>query len=353
MIRKLLPGLLGATVLVLASCEKEPPTRVSSGALESALRGRPIESGGSNEAVRFSGEATGLRATVLGSTTTLSQAGPIPSSGGADEASLLTATVPGTLTARVLHASTIGQGDRSRSEASAADLDLTVAGQSVRASFLMARAEAICTNGGPQTRGSSEIANLVINGTPVTVSGSPNQTIVLPAGAGRVVINEQSGSPGSIRVTALHVVVTGVADVIVASAHADIACQGRPSCVGGDFVTGGGWITGTPSGAKGTFGVAGGIKNGSFWGHLTYIDHGPGGPKVKGTGVTAYTSTGPTSRRIEGTCTIDGAGGSYRVDVADNGEPGRSDTFDLRLSNGYHASGALGGGNIQLHMPCR
>jgi hypothetical protein len=35
--------------------------------------------------------------------------------------------------------------------------------------------------------------------------------------------------------------------------------------------------------------------------------------------------------------------------VSDNGEPGRNDTFAIRLSNGYHASGSLSGGNIQLH----
>jgi len=124
-------------------------------------------------------------------------------------------------------------------------------------------------------------------------------------------------------------------------------------CGGGDFVTGGGWITGTPSGAKGTFGVAGGIKNGGFWGHLTYHDHGAGGPSVKGTGVTGYTVVSTTARRITGNCEINGQGSfSYTVVVADNGEPGRNDTFDLSLSNGYHASGTLTGGNIQLHKPC-
>jgi hypothetical protein len=118
-------------------------------------------------------------------------------------------------------------------------------------------------------------------------------------------------------------------------------------------VTGGGWITGTPSGAKGNFGVAGGIKNGALWGHLTYIDHGLGGPKVKGTGVTAYVVVDSVTRHIEGTAEIDGRTGSYQVDVADNGEPGRNDTFSLSLSNGYHAFGSLVGGNIQLHKPCK
>ena len=121
-------------------------------------------------------------------------------------------------------------------------------------------------------------------------------------------------------------------------------------------MTGGGWITG-PSGARANFAVAGGMKNGALWGHLTYIDHGSGGPKVKGTGVTAYSApdpANPTLRHIEGTADIDGTSGTYAVDVADNGEPGRGDTFTIRLSNGYFASGNLAGGNIQLHgkSPC-
>ena len=317
--------------------------------------GAPGGSGGSRPPVLFSGEATAVRATVLGITTVISEAGPLSSSGGAAEASLLQASVPGLLTAEVLHAATIGQGDRSRSEASVANLSLTVGGNTLPANFLMSRAMAVCTSRGPEVSGSSEIAALVINGQPIVVSGAPNQTIALPNG--QVTINEQSstvqGRSGEITVNALHVIVDGVADVVIASAHADVTCAGKPVCDGGDFVTGGGWITGTPTGAKGTFGVAGGIKNGSFWGHLAYIDHGSN-LKVKGTGVTAYIVVDATTRRIVGTAEVNGQSGStYQVDVADNGEPGRADTFTLHLSNGYVATGVLDGGNIQLHQPCR
>ncbi len=70
---------------------------------------------------------------------------------------------------------------------------------------------------------------------------------------------------------------------------------------------------------------------------------------MKGTGVTAYTVTNPTTRHIEGTAQVDGQDGTYQVDVTDNGEPGRNDSFTLQLSSGYGASGTLGGGNIQLH----
>jgi len=304
----------------------------------------------------YSGQATVVRATVLGlPPVVLSDTGPLPGSGGARQASLLEASVPGLLTAEVLHASTVGQGEHSRSEASVAKLNLTVGGNTIAADFLMARAEAACRlGGGCSVGGASEIVALDINGQRIIVAGQPNQTITLPNG--RVVINEQSRSQSdgtcAITVNALHVVIDGIADVIISSAHADINCR-QPVCPGGDFVTGGGWITGTPSGAKGTFGVAGGIKNGAFWGHLSYIDHG-NGVKVKGTGVTAYIVVDDMTRHIEGTAEINGQGGfTYRVDVADRGEPGRNDSFMISLSNGYTAMGNLAGGNIQLHQPCR
>jgi len=299
----------------------------------------------------FSGQATGVNATVAGLPILISDTGPLPTSGGQIEASLLSANVPGLLTAEVFHSSTVGQGDRSRSEASVADLDLTVGGNTIGADFLMARATAVCnSNGTSSVSGGSEIAALTINGQTIVVSGQPNQTIDLPLGA-KVIINEQTGDSSAITVNALHVIVPGVADVIVASAHADVQCIGNPICDSTkDFVTGGGWIVN--GAAKANFAVAGGIKNG-FWGHLEYIDHGTG-LKVKGTGVTAYTIVDAITRHIEGTCDINGAPGTYKVDVSDVAEPGKdADVFSITLSNGYSAGKKLDGGNIQLHQPCR
>ena len=301
----------------------------------------------------FSGQATVVRATVLGfKPVALSDTGPLPSSGGAQEASLLSASVPNLLSVDVLHATTVGQGDRSRSEASVADLSLTVGGNAISADFVMSSAMAVCTSSGPATSGSSELVNLVINGQTIAVSGAPNQTISLPAG-GQLVINEQkSGGPGDITVNALHLSIPIVADVVISSAHADVTCAGPTCNINNEFVTGGGWII--TAGNKANFGVGGGLKNGSRWGHLEYIDHGTG-MKVHGTGVTAYSVTGPTSRRIEGTAEINGQPDfTYKVDVADNGTPGRGvDTFSIQLSNGYSALNNLGGGNIQLHKPCQ
>ncbi len=307
----------------------------------------------------FSGQAFVVKANVVGlpPIPPISDTGPLPPEGGNKEASLLNVSVPGLLTAEVAHASTIGQGNGSRSEASVASLNMTVLGNTIGADFLMARATAMCGPNGSSVSGSSEIAALVINNQTITVTGQPNQTITLPGG-GQVIINQQSGTSSDITVNALHVIIKDLggntlADVIVSSAHADVTC-GRPPCESSkDFVSGGGWIDPLGNGSKANFAVAGGIKNG-FWGHLQYVDHGTG-MKVKGTGVTAYVIKDGTLRHIEGTCEINGASGyTYQVDVADNGEPGRDlDTFSMVLSNGYSASRKLAGGNIQLHNPCQ
>lgn len=112
-----------------------------------------------------------------------------------------------------------------------------------------------------------------------------------------------------------------------------------------DFVTGGGWIN-----DKETFGVSGGIKNGKFWGQLSYNNH--NGVKVKSTEVTAYTYIDSTTREIKGLARINGHGSfPYTVTVTDNGEPGRADIFILTV-NGNTSSGILEGGNIQLHKAC-
>jgi len=274
---------LAAVALALACAERPDPA---------APKSPSLWTGGTSttQATSYSGRATVVQATVLGLSTTLVDAGPLPSSGGAMEASLLNASVPGLLTAEVLHATTVGQGNSSQSEASVAEVALTVGGNTISAGLLQSHATAMCTDAGATASGRSDIATLSVNGQTITVSGSPNQTVPLPNG--RVIINEQTnGGTGDITVNALHVIVDGVADVIISSAHADITCQAAPpppGCSGDDFVTGGGWITGTPSGAKGNFGVAGGINQGAFWGHLTFIDHGPNGPHEKGTSLTAY-----------------------------------------------------------------
>jgi hypothetical protein len=312
----------------------------------------------------FSGQATAVKGTVAGIPVgPLADTGPISPSGEAREATVLEYPISGVpdpttgaLTGEVLHAAVVAGGNSSSAEASVASFALRAAGQSIGAEFLMARASARCNGNSATVTGSSEIAGLTLNGQSVSVTGEANQTISLPL-LGQIVINEQttgssaSADSGDVTVNALHVVLVGGTDLVVASAHADIACGGTPPCARQDFVTGGGWIT-TRSGSRANFAVAGGFKNGAFWGHLTYIDHHSPAMKVKGAAVTAYVYTGENSRQIGGDADIDGGGGRYIADVMDGGEPGHGvDTFNLSLSTGYAEGGLLGGGNIQLH--CR
>src|SRR5437867_9046352 len=176
----------------------------------------------SSEAQTVTGQATAAQATVgvlgLGMTTVLSDTGTLSDTTDARDASLLTATVPSVLTGEVLHATTIGYPDEVDSEASLGNLALTVGSNGISADSVMARALAVLNSA---SAGMSDISGLSINGMPVFLTGDPNQTIDLIGG--RVVINEQQTDPsGTITVNALHVIVDGVADVVVASAKAGI-----------------------------------------------------------------------------------------------------------------------------------
>src|SRR3989441_537376 len=112
-------------------------------------------------------------------TTVLSDTGTL-AAGTSDalQASQVTGSIPSLLTGEVLHAVTIGYPDEIGSEASLAALRLSVAGTSVGADFIMARAMTLA--GG--VVGTSNIDNLSINGVPVPVTGDPNQTIGIPGG---------------------------------------------------------------------------------------------------------------------------------------------------------------------------
>ena len=161
-----------------------------------------------------------------------------------------------------------------------------------------------------------------------------------------------------------------------------------------DFLTGGGWIV--PFGAKATFGVGGGCKNGSgtngipYWGHLEYLDHGYNGIVTNGQGLNVHATSityyapdaenGGTDQQPTGIRHICGAAKTnlpfpndnvnFVVDATDAGEPGVNDHFDIRLRNQFSmdiydttkqcwphylgssapcSPGTGGGGNIQLH----
>jgi hypothetical protein len=127
---------------------------------------------------------------------------------------------------------------------------------------------------------------------------------------------------------------------------------GGPQC--NDFTTGRGFITG-PSGGKATFGFEAGFKGGtdqdaSLRGQVLYNDEGIE-LRMKSTSITAYLEKGPHSRRVQGTAEINGQDGTYQLDVSD--DESASDSFAIRLSNGYSATGQLKGGHIKIHKRCQ
>ena len=297
----------------------------------------------------------------------ISDTGELPPNGGFKSDSLLTTRdmppISSVLLADVLVASTSGASGEANSFAALARATVLPGSfAQVTASFIQAQSQATCDG----ASGSSQVAELTFSGMTVAVTGQP-QRVDIPNPLGgpplaTLFINEQtstsSGTYREVRVNALHLIVPGVAEVILSSAKSDINCQpavppGPGPCH--DFVTGGGWIKSADGSGRANFGFNAGFKGGSSTPqvHFNYIDHSIG-KRVRATSISMYVP-GPTStsRHFEGEAEVNGTPGyDYYIDVDDQGEPGREDTLSLRLSDGYENDGMLQGGNIQLHKPC-
>jgi hypothetical protein len=352
---------LAVVATLAAACEA--PTAPNAGNLGAGAA--PGSDAASTSQTTFSGQATVVqaRADGLAEPITLVGTGELPESGGSLSKTLAELEIGEgqtagilALNARVGHASTVGQGKRSRSQATVADLALRVAGQPIEATFLEAAASAVCDAAGNAVgAASSTIADLTVAGQPITVTGQPNQVIDLPLLRLKIVLNEQevkqSGNRTDVTVNALHITasdpVTGKkVDVIVAQAHADITC-GLCTDQGDDFTTGGGWIV-TSTGDRANFAISGGKRTG--WGHLTYHDKGAK-LTVKSETIDTYVHDYDTNvSEITGWATVNGVPNQrFTVTVRDAAEPGRgADTFKIVVGS-YVAGNELGGGNIQFH----
>lgn len=148
-------------------------------------------------------------------TTALADTGPLGGPHDARDASLLEWAIPSLLTGEGLHATTIGWGDQVESEASLRNLVLSTAGNTITADFVMARAQAAA---GPDAVGHSVVVGLIVNGLPIFATGEPDQRIDVLGGY--LLINERHNAAGSAIVNALHIVISGRADVVIASATA-------------------------------------------------------------------------------------------------------------------------------------
>jgi hypothetical protein len=222
------------------------------------------------DATSFSGEATVVDVLVqdpLGGAPlvdlVLGEAGPLPAEGGQDEEELLDVDEDvadlASLTASLIRAETEGFGSTAESSATIADLALTIMGDplgltedlvDVSSTTLESTATAQCHEEGAAVSGDSVIEDLSINGADVEVSGEPNQEVDL--GLIQLVINEQiedvadDGTFGEITVNALRITVFDpldeeevLAEIILASSHADVTCMPDSSTDGFVSVTSG------------------------------------------------------------------------------------------------------------------
>jgi hypothetical protein len=113
---------------------------------------------------------------------------------------------------------------------------------------------------------------------------------------------------------------------------------------------------------KGVIANAAGVANVSFDFNVTRIGHRSPKGKCKVVDATPalsltidcsdVTSVERTKQHvtIKGNTTLDGVGATYQIDVEDNSPQGiGQDTFSIRTSTGYSASGALTSGFIKVH----
>lgn len=165
------------------------------------------------------GDASAVRATVLGTTTVLGDTGFIGATNMEQDVGQDAGSVASLFTADVLDSSTYSYTDEVDSQSALGDLNMTVGAISITADSVVAEASQVL---GASGSGAVFVDNLAINGVPVAVTGDPNQTVAIPGG--QMVINEQTISPnGTAVVNAIHFTVTGVADVVIASATAGIS----------------------------------------------------------------------------------------------------------------------------------
>jgi hypothetical protein len=186
----------------------------------------------------YSGQGTAVRGTVLGQSIVLADTGPLPSKGGRLEAFMSRADVGDNISAVVLHAATRGEGDHSSTEASVGNLNFRVSQLgdfAITADVISSTATATCgppspCGDSPDAFGDARIVGLRIAGVEQQVTGEPNQVIDLGP-LGSIIINEQIfDGPSDITVNALHATLlnpdgTQLADVIIASSHADVVCE--------------------------------------------------------------------------------------------------------------------------------
>jgi hypothetical protein len=224
--RKLVIGSMAMFALIVSSCHKAetPAPAVASVSSYATAKGGP-----QSTVTTYAGRATGVDATIrtlvngtiYSNQYLLAQTASLPLTGGAYNSSVAPASVTNVLSADTLAAVTTGQGGSCFSQAFAGNLSINAGGHVITATSVQATANASCG----VRNGSTQISNLVVDGTTITVTGAANQVIFFPTG-GILVINEQSTSKKvtSANVTGLRLNLPNTAEIRVAVAVADIKC---------------------------------------------------------------------------------------------------------------------------------
>ncbi len=305
--------------------------------------------------VTFRGQATAANVTVLGINTVLGDTGVLGSKGGVLETDLATVNIPLVLSGVIAHGDVVGVGNHTEASATVTGLNVLCGGVLVTADLIQSRVYVTGSGGqSPVETGSSQIANLVVAGLPIVITGAPNQTIKLPLG--KIVINEHSQGTGTITVTALHIVINGIADVKLARATAGLGpcsgctntCSGTPNCSGNfDILTGSGTVLNTFNRVA-HFGL--GLNNGGTWGGFLFDDS-DSLTHFQATSITSYLVSSATHRQILGTGKLNGLFNvTYVLDIVEGGAQGS--IFTLNLSNGYKITGPVALGFLQSHQAC-
>jgi hypothetical protein len=167
------------------------------------------------------GNALAVQETNLGSggtatTATVADTGTLSNVNDARDASQLTAGTP-SVTAETPAAATISWSNEVDSTASVTNLNVAVGGVVITANSVFSAAS---SSQGPNS-GITMIDGLAINGTPVSITGRKNQSVSIPGG--QMTINETKSTGGTITVNALHIVMNGAADVVIASSTAGMS----------------------------------------------------------------------------------------------------------------------------------
>jgi hypothetical protein len=89
------------------------------------------------------------------------------------------------------------------------------------------------------------------------------------------------------------------------------------------------------------------LTSGEISGELQYVNH-ASKEKLHSVMFTTFVISGNMAS-FSGTCTQNGTPCVFRVDVEDNGESGKNDSFKISINGGPQEGGTLRSGNIQIH----